>query len=55
MRDQITGFAVFAFALCLLIYFAREAWRAIISPEFKRDMEWLRENRRRRRTARRRS
>jgi len=45
---------VLLFALGTLLYFIREAWRAIGAPEFKRDIAWLRENRRRRREARRR-
>jgi hypothetical protein len=54
MSDVTFRALVFLFAFCALIYFAREAWRAIISPEFKRDIAWLRENRRRRRAARKR-
>jgi hypothetical protein len=44
---------VFVSAFCLLIYFSRESWRTFISPEFKFDAERLREQRRRRKAARR--
>lgn len=54
MKDQITGIAFFVLSFCMFVYFAHGAWRAIVSPEFKRDIAWLRENRRRRRAARRR-
>jgi hypothetical protein len=48
MSGQIFRALVFLFALGTLLYFIREAWRAIVAPEFKRDIAWLRENRRRR-------
>ncbi|MGA2299889.1 MAG: hypothetical protein ABSG77_04240 [Candidatus Acidiferrum sp.] len=51
MSGQIFRGLVFLFALGTLLYFIREAWRAIIAPEFKRDVAWLRENRLRRRRA----
>lgn len=52
--DQIVGMGVFVAAFCMLIYYIRAAWRAYVSPEFKRDLADLREQRRRRRDARRR-
>lgn len=54
MSDGAFRALVLLFAFCALVYFAREAWRAIISPEFKRDIAWLRENRRRRRATKKR-
>jgi hypothetical protein len=44
---------VFLFAFCVLVYYIREIWRAWISPEMKRDLAQLREQRKRRRAARR--
>jgi hypothetical protein len=44
---------VFVVACCSLVYFARQSIRAYQSPEFRRDMERLREQRRRRSAARR--
>ncbi len=51
--DQAVGMAVFVAAFCFLIYGIRELIRAAISPEFKRDLAELREQRKRRRAARR--
>jgi hypothetical protein len=45
---------VFVLSFCMLVYFSRESWRAFISPEFARDLERLREQRRVRKAARRR-
>jgi hypothetical protein len=42
---------VFVAAFCMLVYFAREAYRAF--QEFKTDLDRLREQRRRRKAARR--
>jgi len=44
---------VFVLAFCSLIYFGHGAIRAACSPEFKRDLERLREQRRRRKAAKR--
>jgi hypothetical protein len=46
--------ALFVAAFCAVVYFARDAVRAWQSPEFKRDLERLRERRRIKRAARRR-
>lgn len=43
----------FVAAFCAVVYFAQGALRAYQSPEFKRDLERLRENRRIKRAARR--
>ncbi len=51
--DQIVGMAVFLAAFCFTAYFLRAAWRAYVSPEFKRDLSRLRDQRRKRRDARR--
>lgn len=53
MMDRIVGLAVFVAVFCLTIAFMRGIWRAYISPEFKDDLRRLREQRRRRREARR--
>lgn len=53
MNDQVIGMAVFVLSFCLLIYFARESWRAFVSPDLKSDAARLREQRRRRKAARR--
>lgn len=44
---------LFVLSVCAMVYFLRGLIRVWRSPEFKRDMEWLRENRRRRIAARR--
>jgi hypothetical protein len=44
---------VFLFSFCSTIYFLRASWRFGRSPEFKRDLERLREQRRNRKAARR--
>lgn len=44
---------LFVAAFCGVVYFAIAAVRAALSPDFKSDMERLREQRRRRRAARR--
>lgn len=54
MSDQTFGLLVFLFAFCILAYYVREIWREMVSPEFKRDIAELREQRQRRRAARRR-
>ncbi len=51
MSDKTFYALLFLFAFGGLLYFIRGAWRVIASPEFKRDMAWLRENRRRRRAS----
>jgi len=53
VNDQAVGMAVFVASFCLLVYLGRRVWTAV-SPEFKRDLERLRERRRLRRAARRR-
>lgn len=45
---------IFVFAFCSAVYFLKSILEVLASPEFKRDMERLRENRRLRRAARRR-
>jgi hypothetical protein len=45
--------AVFVCSFLSLVYFFREAIRSFCSPAFKRDRERTRENRRRRKAARR--
>ncbi|MGH9780723.1 MAG: hypothetical protein ACRD33_02785 [Candidatus Acidiferrales bacterium] len=49
------GVIVFVLSFCALVYFTREAWRAFVSPEFKRDLARLRRQRQMRKDARRRS
>lgn len=44
---------IFVVSFVGLIYFAKAAFKAWQSPEFKRDMERLREQRRRRKASRR--
>lgn len=51
--DKATATAVLVSACCMLVIFAREAWRAWVSKEFKEDLERLRAQRRARRLARR--
>ena len=53
MKDELLGLIVFLAAFCFLVYQLREIWHSWISPQFKRDLEKLREQRRRRRAARR--
>jgi hypothetical protein len=45
---------VFVSSLCAFVHFSHGAWRALVSPEFKRDLERLRYQRRMRKAARRR-
>lgn len=45
---------IFVVSFCITVYFAREAWRVWKSPEMKRDIARLRENRRLRKAATRR-
>lgn len=52
MSDETFGMLVFLFGFCVMAYYIREIWRAWVSPEFKRDIAELREQRRRRRAAR---
>ncbi len=53
-QDSIVGMLVFLCGFCLVVYYLREIWRAWGSPEVKRDLADLREQRRRRRAAKRR-
>ena len=55
MSDETFGMLIFLFSFCVLVYYVREIWRSLVSPEFKRDLTELREQRRRRRAAKRRS
>ncbi len=53
MSRETWSCIVFVLGFCGSVYFLREAIRAARTPEFKRDMEKLREQRRRRKSARR--
>jgi hypothetical protein len=53
-RDpQSVGMVIFVLLICACAYFARASWRACLSSEFRRDLERLREQRRRSKAARR--
>jgi hypothetical protein len=51
--DTILGFVIFVVSLLSAVYFCGKAWHAFRSPEFKADLERLREQRRQRVAARR--
>lgn len=51
--DKIFAGFVFVAAFLGTVYFLRKAWLAFRSPEFKAEMEQLREQRRRARAAKR--
>jgi hypothetical protein len=53
MNQELWDGIVFVTSFCMIVYLSREAWRAFHSAEFKRDLERFREQRRRRKAARR--
>jgi hypothetical protein len=52
--DGTLRMLLFVVGLCIFIYAFVEIWNLVRSPKFKADIERLRENRRRRRAAKRR-
>lgn len=53
MIAKLFAFFVLVVNLGMMVHFVRESWRAFRSPEFRADVERLREQRRRRIAARR--